>query len=199
MKLIFTIFLLLPIITLTAQSDEEINLLETDATWRKETLHFPFPFAKQLTLEGDIDVRFTHGWSDIESPYFWSYAFGWSVNQKELFTVGEIEENMELYLGGLMKAVNRDKSFVVPSTVALFSKIDNSNEKSTYHGKIKFHDSFFSKKMITLHVRGEQFFCTTDQKLKFFCKLSPKEFPDEVWNHLEKAQWQKGACGINSK
>ena len=154
MKFIFTLFLLLPIITLTAQSDKEINLLETDSTWRKETLKFPFPFARQLALEGDIDVRFTHGWSKVESPYFWSYAFGWSVNQKELFTIREMEENMELYLGGLMKAVNRDKDFVVPSTVALFTKIDTSNGKSNFHGKIKFYDSFFSKEMITLHIRG---------------------------------------------
>lgn len=199
MKFILTVLLFLQIVTLTAQSDNQINLLETDDTWRKETLQFPFPFAKQLALEGEIDVRFTHGWSDVESPYFWSYAFGWNVNQEELFTIKEIEENMELYLGGLMKAVNRDKDFVVPSTVALFSKIESSNEKSIYHGKIKFYDSFFSKEMITLHVRGEQFICTTDQKLKFFCKLSPKENPDEVWNHLEKAKWQKDACEIKSK
>jgi len=194
MKFLITIFLFLQVATLGAQSGEEINLLETDTTWRKETLHFPFPFARQIALEGDIDVRFTHGWSDVDSPYFWSYAFAWSVKQKAIFTIGEIEENMELYLGGLMKAVNRDKDFEVPSTVALFSKIENSNGKSTYHGKIKLYDSFFSKKMITLQVRGEQFFCDTDQRLKFFCKLSPQEDSEAVWNHLEKAKWEKDAC-----
>ena len=195
MKFITILILFFQISLLSAQTKQDINLLETDSTWRKETLHFPFPFAKQIALEGEIDVRFTHGWSDVESPYFWSYAFAWSVQQKTPFTIAEIENNMELYLGGLMKAVNRDKDFMVPSTVALFQEIENLDGKSIYHGKIKMHDSFFSKKMITLNIKGSQYFCETDQQLKFFCKLSPEPYTNEVWEHLEKAKWQENACG----
>ena len=96
-------------------------------------LNFPFPFAKQIELKGEIDVRFTHGWSDIDSPYFWSYAFAWNITRKEELTTEEIEKYMELYLGGLMKVVNKDKSFTVPSTVALFTKMDSPNDKKYYN------------------------------------------------------------------
>lgn len=195
MKYLVTILLLLSINVLSAQSSEDINLLQTDTTWRKETLRFPFPFAQEIELEGEIDVRFTHGWSDVDSPYFWSYAFAWSMQNAEVMTVAEIEDNMELYLGGLMKVVNRDTSFVVPSTVALFSETDSTHGKNNYIGKIKMHDSFFSKQMITLHVKGEQFYCETDQCVKFFCKLSPQDYSSvDVWKHLEDTHWDKSDC-----
>ena len=57
-----------------AKNKEDINLLDTDDTWRKETLFFPFPFARDIKLEGEIDVRFSKGWSKQNSPLFWSYA-----------------------------------------------------------------------------------------------------------------------------
>ena len=194
MKKIFFLLLIIQTSVLFAQEKNDITLLETDDSWRKETLNFPFPFAQQIPLEGEIDVRFSKGWSDLDSPYFWSYAFAWNVTRGEKFTETEIEEYMQLYLGGLMKAVNRDKSFEVPETISVFSETSSNMETTNYKGKIRMHDSFFSKKIITLNVIGEIQYCKENNKSIFFFKLSPKDVNDEVWAYLHQAKLIESLC-----
>ncbi len=189
MKHILFLILISQLGVLIGQDKKNISLLETDNTWRKETLSFPFPFARDIKLEGDIDVRFSKGWSKIESPYFWSYAFVWDVSRSVKFTEKEIEEYMQLYLGGLMKAVNSDKNFVVPETITLFSEVSAAENQSSYKGKIRMHDSFFSKKIVTLNVVGEIHYCNKEQRALLFFKLSPKDLDNkEVWNYLNQAK-----------
>lgn len=179
---------------LVAQNKEDINLLDTDTTWRKETLFFPFPFARDIDLEGQIDVRFSKGWSDQESPLFWSYAFGWDITRKEKFTEAEIEEIMVKYLGGLMKVVNRDKDFIVPETIALFTEVPNNKDMISYRGKIRMHDSFFSKKIVVLNVIGKYHFCKQDGRAKLLFKLSPQDLDHEAWEYLNQAKFQADVC-----
>ena len=194
MKNLLLILLLLPITFLFSQNKADINLLETDSTWRKETLFFPFPFAQDIKLEGEIDVRFSKGWSDQESPLFWSYAFGWDVTRKEGFTEAEIEGIMTSYLGGLMNVVNRDKEFEVPETIAVFTETSNDSDGIKYKGKIRMHDSFFSKKIVTLNVIGEYSFCEADQRSKLIFKLSPQDQNHEAWDYLNQAKFRKEIC-----
>jgi len=192
--LLLTIFLIQTSL-LAAQNKEDINLLDTDNTWRKETLFFPFPFAKDIDLEGEIDVRFSKGWSNQESPLFWSYAFGWDITRKEKFTEAEIEKTMEFYLGGLMKVVNKDKDFTVPPTIAVFTEVPNASDHIiSYKGKIRMHDSFFSKKIIVLNVIGEYSYCETDSRSKLLFKLSPQDLEHEAWEYLKQAKFQNEVC-----
>jgi len=176
------------------QNKEDIKLLDTDETWRKETLFFPFPFAQDIKLEGEIDVRFSKGWSDKESPLFWSYAFGWDISRKEKFTEAELEAIMVSYLGGLMNAVNRDKEFTVPPTIAVFTEVPNDSSDIAYKGKIRMHDSFFSKEIVVLNVIGTWSYCKSDQRSKLLFKLSPQGLDHEVWDYLNQAKFQAEVC-----
>lgn len=171
-----------------AKNKEDINLLDTDDTWRKETLFFPFPFARDIKLEGEIDVRFSKGWSKQNSPLFWSYALGWNITRKEKLSETELEGIMQSYLGGLMKAVNRDKDFTVPDAIAVFTETSNDAGEVKYKGKIRMHDSFFSKKTVTLNVIGEYTFSEADQRSKLIFKLSPQDLDHEAWEYLNKAK-----------
>ena len=194
MKNLILLLFFLPITYLFGQDKEDINLLETDSTWRKETLFFPFPFAQDIKLEGEIDVRFSKGWSKQESPLFWSYALGWDITRKEKFTETELEGIMVSYLGGLMKAVNRDKEFTVPEAIAVFTETISDSGKVGYKGKIRMHDSFFSKKILTLNVIGEYSFCEADQRSKLIFKLSPQDLDHEAWDYLNQAKFRMEVC-----
>ena len=179
---------------LLAQDKKAINLLDVDDTWRKETLFFPFPFARGIELEGKIDVRFSSGWSDQKSPLFWSYAIGWDITRKEKFTEAELEQIMVSYLGGLMKAVNRDRDFIVPEAIAVFVEVPTENETIAYKGKVRMHDSFFSKEIIVLNVVGELAFCEQDGRSKLLFKLSPQDLDHETWEYLNQAKFRQEAC-----
>ena len=194
MRYLFLVLVCFQTCLLLAQNKEDINLLDTDSTWRKETLFFPFPFARDIDLEGQIDVRFSEGWSDQESPLFWSYAFGWDITRKEKFTETEIEKIMVKYLGGLMKVVNQDKDFVVPEAIAVFTAHTKDSEEVAYKGKIRMHDSFFSKETVVLNAIGEYHFCEQDKRAKLLFKLSPQELGHEVWEYLNKAKFKEAVC-----
>ena len=190
MRYLFIILISFQACFLLAQNKEDINLLDTDSTWRKETLFFPFPFARDVDLEGRIDVRFSKGWSNQESPLFWSYAFGWDITRKEKFTEAELEQIMVSYLGGLMKAVNKDKDFSVPEAIAVFTAHKVDSNHISYKGKLRMHDSFFSKKIIVLNAIGEYHFCEQDGRAKLLFKLSPQDLDHEVWEYLNQAKFQ---------
>ena len=194
MRFLFLTLLVFQSFFILAQDKEDINLLDTDTTWRKETLFFPFPFARDIELEGQIDVRFSKGWSDQNSPLFWSYAFGWDITRTERFTETEIEQIMVSYLGGLMKVVNSDKDFAVPEAIAVFTEQTNDSEEIAYKGKIRMHDSFFSKKIVTLNVIGEYFLCESDNRAKLIFKLSPQDPSHEAWDYLNQAKFQTDVC-----
>ena len=93
-----------------------------------------------------------------------------------------------------MKAVNRDKSFDVPETISVFSETSSNMETTNYKGKIRMHDSFFSKKIITLNVIGEIQYCKENNKAIFFFKLSPKDVNDKVWAYLHQAKLIESLC-----
>ena len=191
---LIVILLLFHVSCSVGQDKKDINLLDVDKTWRKETLFFPFPFARDIELEGKIDVRFSSGWSDQNSPLFWSYAFGWDVTRKEKFTEAELEQIMVSYLGGLMKAVNRDRNFVVPEAIAVFTEVPSDDETIAYKGKIRMHDSFFSKEIIVLNVIGEYSFCERDGRSKLLFKLSPQDLEHEAWEYLNQAKFLEEVC-----
>ena len=176
-----------------AQDDPNIVLLDTDDTWRKEAFTFPKPFAPEVDFEGVADVRFTHGWSNQESPLFWSYAFAWKIDLDERLSDGELERYLELYFDGLMTAVNRDKELTVPVTNALFESTP-TEEALSYKGKIKLYDAFFSKHMLTLHVNGSYEYCMKEDKHIYLFRLSAKESDQEEWNHLNKAVLDGDIC-----
>ena len=194
MRYLFIILISFQACFLLAQNKEDINLLDTDSTWRKETLFFPFPFARDVDLEGRIDVRFSKGWSNQESPLFWSYAFGWDITRKEKFTEAELEQIMVSYLGGLMKAVNKDKDFSVPEAIAVFTAHKVDSNHISYKGKLRMHDSFFSKKIIVLNAIGEYHFCEQDGRAKLLFKLSPQDLDHAVWEYLNQANFQDDIC-----
>ncbi len=191
---LFFLMILLSSLSATAQDDPNINLVITEDSWRKEAFEFPKPFAPKVDFKGVADVRFTKGWSDVDSDLFWSYAFAWKIDLEEKLTDTELEYYLELYFDGLMTVVNRDTTLSVPLTNAVFISSPISKSQLEYTGKIKLYDAFFTSEMITLNVNGEYDYCDKTNKHFYIFRLSPKPVGDEAWNHINKTALREDQC-----
>ena len=192
-RFFFLLVILLSANAISAQQDDpNINLMVTEDSWRKEAFTFPKPFAPEVNFKGIADVRFTKGWSNVESDLFWSYAFAWKIEEK--LTEAELEHYLQLYFDGLMQLVNRDKTKEVPQTNALFISTLNDDSQLGYTGKIRLFDAFFTSEMITLHVNGEYDYCSELDKHVYIFRLSPKPVGDAVWNHINKTVMRQDIC-----
>lgn len=178
-----------------AQEKEDISLLVTEDSWRKEAFRFPIPFAKEIDFNGVADVRFTKGWEDTNSPNFWSYAFAWKIVLEERLTDSEIEKYMQIYFDGLMNVVNKDKSKPVPPTQASFTSI-KSTEAINYMGEIMVYDAFFTQEMMTLNIQGRYSYCKEQDTSIYIFKLSPQEFDNTVWQHINKTVLRSDICKV---
>ena len=178
---------------LSAQQSQDINLLQTDDTWRKEAFNFPIPFVPEIDFEGQADVRFTEGWQDKDSPLFWSYAFAWKLNGEQQLSNSELEKYMEIYFDGLMRVVNKDKEKVLAPTNALFTSV-HQEDVIQYTGKIKLYDAFFTQEMLALYVNGTYEYCVENGKSLFLFRLSPQTVDNEVWDFVNRAELVEGSC-----
>jgi len=195
-KNIIIIFLFAHTILLFGQKQEDVNLLETDNTWRKEIFNFPIPFAKEIDFEGIADVRFPKGWEDVKSHNFWSYAFGWNISLNKKLTEEALEKCMQIYFDGLMNVVNKEKKKEIPNTIALFTVVFNSDGKISYKGKIKIFDAFFTKKTLLLNVIVDYFYCKQKNKSMILFKLSPKKMENDLWLDLKKIKFRNNICSL---
>ena len=180
---------------LHSQDTAEISLLETDDTWRKETLSFPIPFAPGIDLEGDADVRFSKGWADSESPLFWTYTFAWDLSIEEKLSEGSLEEIMEEYFDGLMNVVKKDKEQQLPKTVALFIQSEATEDHHEYRGKVSIYDAFFSEEIVVLNVLVHHRYCNITDRHIYFFKLSPQPLHHRIWSEVHGVKTRSGICG----
>ena len=177
-----------------SQDSKDINLLTTEDSWRKEAFAFPVPFAPEIDLQGLADVRFTKGWSDAESPHFWSYAFAWYLTDGKKLSEHDLESYLQKYFDGLMKVVNKDKTKELPLTNALITKMNIAKDQNDYNGKIKFYDAFFTQEMLTLYIKAQYKYCTEHNRNIYFFKLSPRSFDDDIWLHIDKTGLRGDLC-----
>lgn len=187
-----TLYVFIVLFSMASFSQEEHpELFETDSTvWIKEIIKFPLGFAPEIPYEGFEDLRFVKaGWGKQEHPEFWSYAFAWYIKTDKAPTLKEIEQNIQLYYDGLMKAVNKDKSFTVPKSIVSFQKTDINK----YIGTIKCYDSFYTKEMITLNVLINASKTNIKDECVVLFKVSLQDFSHDVWKKLNGITLKKGS------
>jgi len=180
-------------ISLVAQNESEpeqntLDLLVTDSIWGKEVFIFPIRFAPGIKYEGIEEAQFPKGWSKKESPNFWSYVFVWDIEGNKVNSKKELEADLKTYFDGLMNSQN---------TMAQFSRIENSNSKTSYVGKVSFFDNLKTKEDIILNVRVEKKYCKKTNKSMVVFRFSPKEFNHKVWNTIDKVTLQANACDLH--
>ena len=178
--IIFALFLYS--ITTVAQEEKSLNILDADSTWIKEIIEFPIGFAQDIKYEGFEDLRFPPGWSKEDGPNFWSYVWAWSINNIEEVTIDELERNIQYYFDGLLGLdFYKIDDKPLRKTNAVFIKKDNSH----YIGKVKTHDTRYTKKPMTLYVQVESHYNKEESNTVLLFRFSPKKFQDDVWSLLK--------------
>ncbi len=169
------------------------DLLTADSTWTKEIIRIPFGFAGEIKHTGYEDIRFAKGWGDKESSQFWSYAFVWKVDLTTTPSEAYLEENLKYYFHGLMAAVNKEKDKIIPETLVFLKKKEGA-KLPTFIGTVKTHDSFKTKRVMTLNVHIEIYFCKKEQRYLPLFRFSQQPFGTKVWSELKTIQLHKNAC-----
>ncbi|SEL99670.1 hypothetical protein SAMN04487910_3850 [Aquimarina amphilecti] len=192
-SIIISLVLLNSFITF-GQELKEINLLKADSTWGKEIIKVPFWFAPEIDYQGYEDIRFAKGWEDVNSSGFWTLVFAWDINLKTKPTTKFFEDNIKLYLDGLMKVVNDIETLIIPKTVANFRIDKTDSEKVTFKGTIETYDAFTTKKTIALNVIIESFYCKKSDKYVPFFRISPRNFDHQIWEELNRIYLNDDIC-----
>ncbi len=195
MKIIIITFLYITCfsISLIAQNElkpeqVKLDLLVTDSIWSKELFTFPIRFAPAIPYKGIEEAQFPKGWSQKESPNFWSYVFVWNIEGNQVNSEKELEADLKTYFDGLMNSQN---------TLTQISRKESSTNKSSYKGKVIFFDNLRTKENVSLNVRVEKQYCKKTNKSIIVFRFSPKEFNHKVWNTLEGVILRANACDLD--
>lgn len=176
---------------LFCQEEQSLGVFETDSTWIKEIIQFPIGFAKDIKYEGFEDLRFPQGWSKEESPNFWSYVWAWSVNNIEDVTTKDLEQNIQYYFDGLLGLdFYKIDDKPLRKTNAVFIK----KNKTDFVGKVKTHDTRYTKKPMTLFTQVEIYFCNKTNKTIMLFRFSPKQYEHEIWDKLKTVKLIDDYC-----
>jgi len=187
-KIILTYTLLCFSIFAFGQDNKEINLIQVDNTWRKETVQIPPRFAPEINYKGFEDIRFAKGWGKLDSDGFLTFAFAWDVNLNSKPTTTLFEDNLKLYFDGLMNLVNQDSSLIIPKTKASFKEEKQLNEVTNFIGTVEIYDAFTTKKPIVLNVIIESHYCQKTKTYFPLFKFSPKDFKHKTWDMLNQVK-----------
>lgn len=93
-----------------------------------------------------------------------------------------------------MKVVNEDETISIPKTEALFIDDKSKNGTINFTGIVKTYDAFTTKKVISLYVTIETYYCKKKKEYIPLFKFSPKEFKDKSWENLNKIKLQANIC-----
>ncbi|TMM29819.1 hypothetical protein FDT66_08065 [Polaribacter aestuariivivens] len=175
---------------LLSQETEEFSILKNTKNWKKEIIKFPIDWAPDLNVTGFEELRFSPNWADAKNDEFWSLVIAWKIDATSILTTKEAEHNLKSYFDGLMKPNHWSKEF--PNPKVTFKKDKNSSTNFT--GEMTFFDGFHTGKVITVHIKGEQFFCNKQQKNVIVFRLSPKNTEHKIWKTLEEIELDKAFC-----
>jgi hypothetical protein len=191
MKKITTISLFLFSLVGFSQEKQDLEVFETDSTWIKEIIEFPIGFAQEIKYQGFEDLRFPQGWSKEDSPNFWSYVWAWSIIDTEEITTNDLEKNIQYYFDGLLGLdFYKIDDKPLRKTNAVFMKKTGSQ----FIGKVKTHDTRYTKKPMTLNVLVNTYYCKRENKTIIHFRFSPKPFENAVWDTLAEIKLKRDFC-----
>ncbi|WP_157716163.1 hypothetical protein [Roseivirga echinicomitans] len=171
------------------------RLLEADSTWGKELFQFPISFAQEINFQGAEVALFPKGWSNEQSPEFWSYAFVWEVDTDKQVTKTVLESSLQLYFDGLLSIdIWKKSDATIQNTKALLGEKEANKSTSRFTGHLDIFESRYTKKPMTLQVTVEQHYCEQTNKTIILFKFSPKEFEHNAWMKLDEIELREGLC-----
>lgn len=169
-----------------SHAQDEQSLLSAPDDWLSERLAFPLSFAPSIELEGFEDLKFTPKWSDSTNQTFWTYTFVWYTKTEFPLSEENLSKSLDAYFDGLM-GVDPKKTAEPNKPNATLSVFIKNQEG--YKGRIRVHDSFFTKKEMILHVKVRELPCSNAKEQYILFQLSSKDFEHKTWKVFENVHF----------
>jgi hypothetical protein len=162
--------------------------------WTVERFLIPITFAPQISYKGVEDIRFTPGWSKVNSDEYWSYAFLWYLDGKITMDPKIIDSNLKAYYTGLISINGRNipGEKLIPVVTSFQEVKKDKSDLKTFVGTIKMTD-YMSQKPIILNCKAHLKSCLEENKTILFYELSPRPFSHNIWLSLDKI-WLDFKC-----
>jgi hypothetical protein len=164
--------------------------------WGIERFLIPIDFAPQIPYKGVEDIRFAHGWGDIKSKEYWSYAFLWCLDGVPAIKADSIAKHLNYYYDGLVsrniEKRNIPTDMVIKTKTIMNPVKTNQGDLQTFEGTVFMLD-YMGKQPMTLRCIVHLRKCAGSNKIILFHQLSPQPYTDPVWEKLKKL-WADFEC-----
>lgn len=147
--------------------------------WTIERFLLPAPFAPQITFKGVEDIRFTPGWARKGDPEYWTYAFLWWLEGKQVISAKQVSAYLSNYYSGLYLA-NTQKSF--PAKAVFNAVPAKEGDVATFEGNVQLKD-YMTAQPVTLYGRIHLRYWSEDKTMVFH-ELSPQPYHHDNWTKL---------------
>jgi len=195
-KYILSCTLILCSIFVIAQEEEKVehdSILDA-APWGSEFFTFPISFAPAIPYQGYEEAVFPPGWSNEESPEFWSYVFAWKIDAATPLTTEDFETNLSLYFDGLMDIQNRKNGSTILATTAAITRDDTIESIQEYTGTLYLYEGRYTNKMMTLYTLAEQYYYKKEKQTTVIFRFSPASFDADIWKSLKGVTLHNDNC-----
>ncbi len=159
--------------------------------WREEKFPILIDFAPQIPYKGIEVVRFAPGWSEKQSPQYWSYIFLWWLEGSPQLDAGRLEKDLTAYYAGLVgrniTRRNIPPSKVVATKVAINQEDATLTNQEVYRGTISMLD-YMAQNPITLNCLIQVTPCQTQDRVAVIVQISPQPPQATIWKDLATIQ-----------
>jgi hypothetical protein len=164
------------------------------ASWRSETLPFPLEFAPQLAHQGSEELRFAPGMFDPSAADYWSYAFVWWLEDRQLQDAAALSGELAVYFRGLLVSVDSARSATAggtaisfdPSEISCSLRADGQRDHwQQLRGEAVVFDAFGDGRKLTLHLRLWQGDLPAAGRRAVIVLASPADRAQPIWRQLE--------------
>ncbi|MEN0055065.1 MAG: hypothetical protein AAGC65_15430 [Mucilaginibacter sp.] len=193
LKKVLSVCLLLLSFAVKGFSQETLNNnyeLPTPENWRTETFDLPAPFAADIPFKGTEHIRFSPGWRQKQAEDYWTYCFLWAINSQVSFTKTNLEQYLNNYYTGLVKAnlaqAKIDTTIAIPVKVKLNSSRKSKTDIQAFNGQVEMLDYMTQdpiKLNLLIHIKKPK--QGTNSSAVYF-EVSPKPYDHKVWIKLDE-------------
>ncbi len=183
----FAALLLVVCFASLANAQQPLQEIPIDAPpdWRKERFPLPPSFARDMTLKGAEELRFSPGMFQPKSKTFFSYVIAFRLEDKPTLDEKTLKRELLSYFRGLAKAVGRGQV----KTDGITLKVAKTNKPALENARqflatLHWVEPFATKQPQTLRIEIDAWNAPKSAHTWVFLCVSPKEPKTAVWKQL---------------
>ncbi len=157
--------------------------------WGIERFSLPPDFAREMSVTGVEDLRFSPGWGDPRSEEHWSYAYLWWLDGHKDIDAAFLQDNLKILYSGLLnrniipRKIPAEK--IYPVTVGFKTITTAAGDVKTFEGTVHMLNYIIQEPMV-LNIVIHQKYCPDKTHSILLFEVSPKPFSDPNWIKLNK-------------